>query len=104
MRGIAQSAAAGASVTCLQRALGTHLARPACAPLGIDMAAADPALPFASEDEIEAAYLRSKELFATGETKPIAWRLKQLRKLRAMIVKHGATIESAIVADMHRAE
>lgn len=68
------------------------------------MAAADPALRFASEDEIEAAYYRSKELFATGETKPIAWRLKQLRKLRAMIVKHGATIEGAIVADMHRAE
>ncbi|CAE7907678.1 ALDH3A2, partial [Symbiodinium sp. KB8] len=68
------------------------------------MAAADPALPFASEGEIEAAYLRSKELFATGETKPIAWRLKQLQKLRAMIVKHEATIESAIVADMHRAE
>ncbi|KAA0151747.1 hypothetical protein FNF27_02441 [Cafeteria roenbergensis] len=68
------------------------------------MAAADPALPFASEGEIEAAYLRSKELFATGETKPIAWRLKQLQKLRAMIVKHEATIESAIVADMHRAD
>ena len=53
---------------------------------------------------MDAAYDGAKAFFASGTTKPIAWRIKQLRTLRNMLVAKGSIIERAIVADMRRSE
>ncbi|MEO6826524.1 MAG: aldehyde dehydrogenase family protein [Microbacteriaceae bacterium] len=38
--------------------------------------------------------------FEAGATKPLAWRLQQLRSLRAMLVEHGPQLEAALHEDL----
>lgn len=38
--------------------------------------------------------------FEAGITKPLAWRLRQLRSMRAMLIEHGARFESALHEDL----
>lgn len=64
----------------------------------------DPALVLSSEDEIDAAYAKAKEVFASGMTKDHAWRKRALKNISVMLREHRDIIEMAITADMRRCE
>jgi len=67
-------------------------------------ASSSPGLTMATKAEMDSAYTEAKAFFATGATKPIAWRVKQLRTLRRMLEAKGEVIERAIISDMRRSE
>ncbi|TAM67673.1 MAG: aldehyde dehydrogenase family protein [Microbacteriaceae bacterium] len=41
-----------------------------------------------------------RECFDAGTTKPIAWRIRQLKAMRSMLRAHGAEFESALASDL----
>ncbi|MFI2205755.1 aldehyde dehydrogenase family protein [Streptomyces sp. NPDC020192] len=43
---------------------------------------------------------RLRATFATGRTKPVEWRVDQLRRLRAMLTERGADLAAALRADL----
>uniref|UniRef100_UPI0004AA19EC aldehyde dehydrogenase family protein n=1 Tax=Streptomyces resistomycificus TaxID=67356 RepID=UPI0004AA19EC len=43
---------------------------------------------------------RLRATFRTGRTKPVAWRMTQLRRLREMLTDHGADLAAALQADL----
>ncbi|MCG0067789.1 aldehyde dehydrogenase family protein [Streptomyces tricolor] len=43
---------------------------------------------------------RLRATFATGRTKPVAWRTAQLRRLRALLTERGADLAAALHADL----
>lgn len=53
-----------------------------------------------------AAVARSRELFDSGATRPLAWRLEQLGNLRRMLVERGGDFAGALLSDLgkHRSE
>lgn len=56
-----------------------------------------PETPPASVEQVLAA---QKAFFKTGQTKDIAWRKEQLKKLKAAIEKHEAKLSEAMAADL----
>lgn len=51
-------------------------------------------------ESIADAVGRLRETFERGSTKPIAWRLAQLRAMRSMLVEGGGELERALHADL----
>ncbi|MBT2537925.1 aldehyde dehydrogenase family protein [Arthrobacter sp. ISL-69] len=53
-----------------------------------------------------AAVARSRELFDSGATRPLAWRLEQLGNLRRMLTERGGDFAGALLSDLgkHRSE
>ncbi|WP_027479175.1 aldehyde dehydrogenase family protein [Gryllotalpicola ginsengisoli] len=44
-----------------------------------------------------------RQTYDTGRTKPLAWRLAQLKALRRLLTENGAAIEDALWSDLHKA-
>lgn len=61
-------------------------------------------LALSSDAEIDAAFVRAKEVFATGITKPLSWRIEKLKIVRRMLTTERKLIERAIITDMRRCE
>jgi acyl-CoA reductase-like NAD-dependent aldehyde dehydrogenase len=57
-----------------------------------------------TDAEIDGAYARAKEVFATGVTKPLSSRIEKLKTIRRMLAKDREIIERAIITDMRRCE
>ena len=53
-----------------------------------------------------AVVARSRELFDSGATRPLAWRLEQLGNLRRMLTERGGDFAGALLSDLgkHRSE
>ena len=53
-----------------------------------------------------AAVARSRELFDSGASRPLAWRLEQLGNLRRMLTEHREDFSAALLSDLgkHRSE
>ncbi|WP_333761860.1 aldehyde dehydrogenase family protein [Streptomyces sp. IBSBF 2390] len=47
---------------------------------------------------------RLRATFATGRTRPVAWRTAQLRRLRALLTERGADLAAALRADLGKSE
>jgi NAD-dependent aldehyde dehydrogenases len=43
-----------------------------------------------------------RSAYATGLTKPLAWRIRNLRALRDLLTENGAELEAALHADLHK--
>ncbi|MGC2653326.1 MAG: aldehyde dehydrogenase family protein, partial [Mycobacterium sp.] len=56
--------------------------------------------------DIAATVARVRNTFCSGRTKPLAWRRRQLRSLRALLTEQSSALEEALHADLgkHRAE
>ncbi|WP_374110160.1 aldehyde dehydrogenase family protein [Okibacterium sp. HSC-33S16] len=50
--------------------------------------------------DIQATLSELRRTFARGTTKPLAWRLRQLRALKQMLVERGPELEDALAADL----
>ncbi|MGK9146490.1 aldehyde dehydrogenase family protein [Plantibacter flavus] len=49
---------------------------------------------------VSAAVTTLRQCFDRGTTKPLAWRLRQLRALKRMLVERGGELEQALAADL----
>ena len=59
-------------------------------------------LPTRSGGQIPEALQRLRATFATGKTRPIEWRLRQLSELERMMREHEADFAAALQADLHK--
>ena len=55
------------------------------------------------EQNIHELVERQRAFFRTGETLPVAWRLEQLKKLKACVLRHREEMEQALAEDLGRA-
>ena len=55
------------------------------------------------EQSIHELVERQRAFFRTGETLPVSWRLTQLKKLRACVLRHREEMERALAEDLGRA-
>ncbi|MEO8906754.1 MAG: aldehyde dehydrogenase family protein [Microbacteriaceae bacterium] len=53
-----------------------------------------------TQGEIAGTVAGLRERFDAGVTKPIVWRMRQLRAMRAMLTTHSAVFERALAADL----
>ena len=65
--------------------------------------------PFPSEEGWGEASIRDivaaqRRFFRTGATLPVAWRLKQLKRLKAAVLAHEKEFEDALAADLGRSQ
>jgi len=64
------------------------------------MTATVPSTRAASPDTPAAVVARLRATFATGRTKPLAWRLGQLEALRRLLTEQTETLQQALLADL----
>ncbi len=57
-----------------------------------------------SEDEIRDIVAAQRKFFRTGETLPIAWRIKQLERLKEAVIAHQDELIAALREDLGRSE
>lgn len=57
-----------------------------------------------TEQEIKTILQEQRDYFATGETIPASFRLKQLKKLRTSIISHEADLNEAIKKDLGKSQ
>ncbi|MFF8404481.1 aldehyde dehydrogenase family protein [Streptomyces sp. NPDC015684] len=57
-----------------------------------------------STEQPAAVVARLRATFATGRTRPVAWRTAQLRRLRALLTERGADLAGALRADLGKSE
>jgi aldehyde dehydrogenase (NAD+) len=57
-------------------------------------------LDMTATDTIAATVQSARQLFATGATKPLEWRLTQLGQLNQMLLDHGDDLTAALAADL----
>ena len=55
-----------------------------------------------TEDSIREIVAAQRKFFRTGETLPIKWRIKQLKRLREAVVAHQQEFIDALMADLGR--
>ena len=55
-----------------------------------------------SEESIRAIVEAQRKFFRTGETLPIKWRIKQLKRLKAAVLAHEKEFEQALAEDLGR--
>ncbi len=55
-------------------------------------------------EKIQEVVIRQKEFFLTQKTKPISWRITQLKKLKAAILNHEEELYQAFWNDLHKSE
>ena len=65
-------------------------------------AASLPPVPHADVDGIPDLVANLRARFQSGETRPLAWRLEQLRKLESMLRDNEAAISQALTADLRK--
>jgi aldehyde dehydrogenase (NAD+) len=53
-----------------------------------------------TSDEIAGTVATLRSTFESGATKPLAWRLRQLKALRAMLTERGPEFEAAVQSDL----
>lgn len=72
-----------------------------------------PSNPKAGEDESAAEYTEDviremvaaqRRFFRTGATLPVGWRIKQLKRLKAAVLKHEKAFKAALAEDLGRSE
>ena len=54
------------------------------------------------ENAISGIVAAQRKFFRSGETLPVSWRIKQLKKLKAAVIAHEAEFEEALAADLGR--
>lgn len=57
-----------------------------------------------TETEIKDIVAAQRHFFRTGETLDVAWRIKQLKKLKAAVIAHEAEFEQALHEDLGRSK
>ena len=57
-----------------------------------------------SEERISEIVATQRKFFRTGETLPIAWRIKQLKRLKAAVIAHQDELIGALREDLGRSE
>ncbi|MBQ9603478.1 MAG: iron-containing alcohol dehydrogenase [Paludibacteraceae bacterium] len=57
-----------------------------------------------SEERISEIVAAQRKFFRTGETLPIAWRIKQLKRLKAAVIAHQDELIGALREDLGRSE
>jgi aldehyde dehydrogenase (NAD+) len=67
-------------------------------------AASLPPVPHADVDSIPDLVANLRAHFDSGVTRPLAWRLEQLKKLEAMLRDNEATLSAALTADLRKPE
>ena len=67
-------------------------------------AASLPPVPHADVNGIPELVANLRARFDTGVTRPLAWRLEQLKKLEAMLRENEATLSAALTADLRKPE
>ena len=55
-----------------------------------------------TESKIHEIVEAQRKFFRTGETLPVKWRIKQLKKLKAAVLAHETEFEDALAADLGR--
>ena len=55
-----------------------------------------------TEDQIREIVAAQRRFFRSGETLPIQWRIKQLKRLKAAVLAHEKEFEDALAADLGR--
>ena len=55
-----------------------------------------------TENEIRQAVAAQRKFFRSGETLPVRWRIRQLKKLKAAVIAHEQEFEAALAADLGR--
>jgi aldehyde dehydrogenase (NAD+) len=53
-----------------------------------------------AQSQIPGVVASARLCFDSGATKPVAWRQRQLRALKAMLIEHGSDFEEALAADL----
>ena len=56
------------------------------------------------ESQIRDIVAAQRRFFRTGETLPVAWRIKQLKRLKAAVIAHQQEFIDALAADLGRSE
>ncbi|PYH75556.1 aldehyde dehydrogenase [Aspergillus uvarum CBS 121591] len=59
---------------------------------------------YTTQAEVDEALRTVRTTFATGRTKPLAWRRQQLRRLWWMLEDHRPSIIAALQTDLHKSE
>ena len=54
--------------------------------------------------DCQAIWKTQQEFFATGETRPLSFRLEQLSKLKNILLHHQTEILHALQRDLHKCE
>ena len=57
-----------------------------------------------TEERISEIVEAQRKFFRTGETLPVKWRIRQLKKLKAAVIAHEAEFEEALAADLGRSK
>ena len=57
-----------------------------------------------TETEIKDAVAAQRHFFRTGATLDVAWRIKQLKRLKAAVIAHEAEFEQALHEDLGRSK
>ena len=57
-----------------------------------------------TETEIKDIVAAQRQFFRSGETLNVAWRIKQLKKLKAAVIAHEADFEKALYEDLGRSK
>ena len=52
------------------------------------------------KQDIETILASQRKFFATGKTLPVSWRLEQLKKLRASMLRHEEDLYGALKKDL----
>ena len=55
-----------------------------------------------TEDQVRAIVDAQRKYFRTGETLPVKWRIRQLKKLKAAVIAYETEFEEALAADLGR--
>ena len=55
-----------------------------------------------TNEQIQNIVAAQRKFFRTGTTLPIKWRIEQLKKLKAAVIKYASEFENALVEDLGR--
>ena len=55
-------------------------------------------------EQVEAIVAAQRKFFRTGETLPVAWRIEQLKRLKAAVIAHAEDFEKALAEDLGRSQ